>query len=104
MTARTREDELKEVPLWKANKELWPPGVREIDIEEQDCLGIDRYGNLYWAVAPMSVDTAMITAQAVCPGVSKMYLTSIGLPRDGWRMRTGLVALVCHQSECAQRE
>lgn len=41
MTARTREDELKEVPLWKANKELWPPGVREIDIEEQDCLGID---------------------------------------------------------------
>jgi hypothetical protein len=39
MTARTREDELREVPLWKANKELWPPGVREIDMEEQDCLG-----------------------------------------------------------------
>ena len=48
MTARTREDEFREVPLWKANKEKWPPGVREIAVEEQDCLGIDRYGNLYW--------------------------------------------------------
>jgi hypothetical protein len=41
MTARSREDELREVPLWKANKERWPPGVREIAMEEQDCLGID---------------------------------------------------------------
>jgi hypothetical protein len=48
MTARSREDELREVPLWKANKERWPPGVREIAMEEQDCLGIDRRGNLYW--------------------------------------------------------
>ena len=31
-------------------------------------------------IAPMSADTAMITAQTVCRGVSKMYLTSIGLP------------------------
>jgi len=31
-------------------------------------------------IAPMSADTAMITAQTVCRLVSKMYLTSIGLP------------------------
>ena len=31
-------------------------------------------------IAPMSADTAMITAQTVCRRVSKMYLTSIGLP------------------------
>jgi hypothetical protein len=55
MTARSREDELREVPLWKANKERWPPGVREIAMEEQDCLGIDRYGNLYWDGRPIEV-------------------------------------------------
>jgi hypothetical protein len=38
MTARLREDELREVPLWKTSKERWPPGVREIAMEEQDCL------------------------------------------------------------------
>ena len=55
MTARSREDELREVPLWKANKERWPPGVRETAMEEQDCLGIDRRGNLYWDGKPIEV-------------------------------------------------
>src|SRR5215510_3109021 len=60
MTARSREDELREVPLWKANKERWPPGVREIAMEEQDCLGIDRRGNLYWDGKPIEVSRRQI--------------------------------------------
>ena len=34
VTARTREEELREVPLWKANKGAWPPGVRPIGMDE----------------------------------------------------------------------
>jgi hypothetical protein len=53
--ARTREEELREVPLWTANKERWPPGVRGIGTEEMDCLGVDRRGNLYWDGKPVEV-------------------------------------------------
>jgi len=39
----TRDEELKAVPLWKADKQKWPPGVRTIGQDEMDCLGIDLY-------------------------------------------------------------
>ena len=39
---------VREVPLWKANKGAWPPGVRPIGMDEADCLGVDRRGNLCW--------------------------------------------------------
>src|SRR5262249_17296719 len=41
-------------------------------------------------IAPMSADIAMITAQTVCRLVSKMDLTSIGLPSQQ-RLRCGLM-------------
>jgi hypothetical protein len=51
-----REAEFKEVPLWRANKQAWPPGVRSIGIiDEIDCMGIDRRGNLYWDGKPLEV-------------------------------------------------
>jgi hypothetical protein len=99
MTARTREDELKEVPLWKANKELWPPGVREIDMEEQDCLGIDRYGNLYWDGRPIEVRYILLTPRQTVWAVIIAVSALIGAIGAAWRMRTGLVALVWHQSD-----
>jgi hypothetical protein len=43
-----REKELQEVPLWAANKQSWPKGVRTIGAIEMDCLAIDRSGRLYW--------------------------------------------------------
>jgi hypothetical protein len=55
MAARTREDELKELPQWRANKAAWEPGVRTVGLEELDCLGIDRHGNLYWDGKPVEV-------------------------------------------------
>jgi hypothetical protein len=61
MTARTREDELREVPLWKANKEAWPAGVREIGQDELNCLGIDLRGNLYWDGKPIEVRHFLLT-------------------------------------------
>ena len=89
MTARSREDELREVPLWKANKERWPPGVREIAMEEQDCLGIDRYGNLYWDGRPIEVRYFWLTLTrwqqvgAVIVVVSAL-LGAIGAATQGW--------------------
>src|SRR5262245_31904177 len=38
VAARTREAELREVPLWKANTAAWPPSVRRIGQDELDCL------------------------------------------------------------------
>jgi len=51
----TRDEELKAVPLWKADKQKWPPGVRTIGQDEMDCLGIDRAGDLYWDGRPIEV-------------------------------------------------
>jgi hypothetical protein len=55
---RTREDELREVPLWRANKGAWPSGVRPIGMEEIDCVGVDRLGNLYWDGKPVEVSVS----------------------------------------------
>ena len=50
----TREEEMKEVPLWTANQDRWPPGVRTISMDqEMDCLGVDRLGNLYSDGTPL---------------------------------------------------
>lgn len=110
MSARTREDELREVPLWKANKERWPPGVREIDVEEQDCLGIDRYGNLYWDGRPIEVRyfwltlTRWQTVWAVIVAVSAL-IGAIGAATQGWMAyedwacRAGWPAIGCVQGE-----
>jgi hypothetical protein len=108
MTARTREDELREVPLWKANKELWPPGVREIDMEEQDCLGIDRYGNLYWDGRPIEVRYILLTPRqtvwAVIIAVSAL-IGAIGAVTQGWvayenwACSAGLPSIGCAQRE-----
>ena len=70
MTARTREEELREVPLWKANKGAWPPGVRPIGMDEADCLGVDRRGNLYWDGKPVEVRNFALTfGQKVWAGI-----------------------------------
>jgi len=108
MTAHTREDELREVPLWKANKELWPPGVREIDMEEQDCLGIDRHGNLYWDGRPIEVRYILLTSRqtvwAVIIAVSAL-IGAIGAATQGWvayenwACSAGLPSIGCAQRE-----
>ena len=70
VTARTREEELREVPLWKANKGAWPPGVRPIGMDEADCLGVDRRGNLYWDGKPVEVRNFALTfGQKVWAGI-----------------------------------
>ena len=61
MTERTRQDELSDVPLWKANKQTWPRGVRPIGQGELDCLGIDRRGDLYWDGKPVEVRHLRLT-------------------------------------------
>ena len=110
MTARSREDEFREVPLWKADKERWPPGVREIAIEEQDCLGIDRYGNLYWDGRPIEVRYFWLTLTrwqqvgAVILVVSAL-LGAIGAATIGWvayadwACRAGWPTVGCAQRE-----
>jgi hypothetical protein len=112
MTARTREEELRDVPLWKGNKETWPAGVREIAMEEQDCLGIDRYGNLYWDGKPVEVRHSWLTLWltrwqqvAAVIVVGSVLVGGIGAAAQGWAAyedlacRAGWPAIACAQSE-----
>jgi hypothetical protein len=112
MTARTREDEFREVPLWNANKEKWPPGVREIAVEEQDCLGIDRYGNLYWdgkAVEARHLWLSLLLTRWQQVGavivVISVLIGAIGAATQGWvayedwACRAGWPTLGCAQRE-----
>jgi hypothetical protein len=113
MTARTREDELREVPLWRANKESWPAGVRTIGLDvEGDCLGIDRRGNLYWDGKPVEVRHSWLTlwltrwqqVGAVIV-VGSVLVGGIGAAAQGWAAyedlacRAGWPAIACAQSE-----
>jgi hypothetical protein len=87
VTERTREDELREVPLWKANKAAWPPGVRSVGIDEADCLGIDRSGNLYWDGKPVEVRRFALTFwQKVWGGIvaASVVVSAIGAGVQGW--------------------
>lgn len=87
MTARTREEELREVPLWKANKGAWPPGVRPIGMDEADCLGVDRRGNLYWDGKPVEVRNFALTfGQKVWAGIVAVsaVVGAVGAAAQGW--------------------
>lgn len=108
MTARTREEELREVPLWKPNEQTWPPGVRRIGSDELDCLGIDRRGNLYWDGKPVEVRHFWLTrwqkVGAVIIAISAL-IGAIGAAAQGWvayedfACRAGWPAIACAQSE-----
>jgi hypothetical protein len=112
MTLHTSEDELREVPVWRANKETWPPGVREIRVEEADCLGIDRHGNLYWDGKPVEVKhfwlslllTRWQQVGAVIVVVSAL-IGALGGATQGW---VGYEDWACRAGwptiGCAQRE
>jgi hypothetical protein len=102
--ARTREEELREVPLWRPNKDRWPPGVRTVGMDEVDCLGIDRHGNLYWDGKPVEVRRFSLTRwQAFWTGVVATFAIagSIGAFAQGWAAyhdwacRDGWPAITC---------
>ena len=72
MTARIREEELREVPVWKVNRGA-APGVRLIGMDEADCLGVDRRGNLYWDGKPVEVRNFALTfGQKVWAGIVRV--------------------------------
>jgi hypothetical protein len=108
MATRTRDDELREVPLWKANKQNWPAGVREIGMEETDCLGVDRRGNLYWDGKPVEVrhfwltrwqkvGVVIIAISALIGGIGAAALGWVAY--EEWACRAGWPSVVCAQSE-----
>ncbi len=43
-----RDDQLRMAPLREAQPSKWPPGIRQISVEELDALGVDAKGDLYW--------------------------------------------------------
>jgi hypothetical protein len=108
MAARTREDELRELPQWRANKAAWEPGVRTVGLEELDCLGIDRHGNLYWDGKPVEVRHVWLTrwqkVGAVVIAVSAI-VGAIGAATQGWvayndwACAAGLPAFACGETE-----
>jgi hypothetical protein len=104
--SRTTEDDLKEVPTWKAA--AWPAGVREIGRDELNCLGIDRHGNLYWDGKPIEVRHFWLTrwqkVGAVIIAVS-VLIGAIGAAAQGWvayedwACRAGLPSMACGQPD-----
>ena len=107
MTDRTREAEFKEVPLWRPNKQAWPPGVRSIGIiDEIDCMGVDRWGNLYWDGKALEVKqmvlvltrwqkfwAAVVAVFAVLAGIGSC--TQAVISYDEWACRNGLPTIAC---------
>src|SRR5260221_11597100 len=43
------------IPITKIDKTKWPADVREISIAEQDAIGIDKTGRLYWNGKPVEI-------------------------------------------------
>jgi hypothetical protein len=52
---REREDELRRVPLLKIDKSKWPTTIRPIGLEENNGLGVDTSGRLYWDGKPVEI-------------------------------------------------
>ena len=50
-----RAQELRDIPLRPANKSTWPEGVRTVSTDEQDALGVDAKGELYWHGKPVEI-------------------------------------------------
>ena len=58
-----REDELKAVPLHKAEQSKWPAGVRTIGFDEVDGFGIDAGGVLHWHGKPIEIKHPVILSK-----------------------------------------
>ena len=52
--ARQREKELQDVPVQQIDKSTWPKGVRTLSLDDEG-LGIDRDGRLYWNGNPVEI-------------------------------------------------
>jgi hypothetical protein len=49
-----RQRELEEIPPTPIDKTKWPEGVRSLSLDE-DALGVDAKGNLYWHGKPVEI-------------------------------------------------
>jgi hypothetical protein len=112
MLDRTREEELHEVPPWKANKAAWPRGVRPIGQDELDCLGIDRRGNIYWDGTPVVIRSFALTPRqkfwavvvalaAIAGGLGSC--TQGALMYNEWACREGFPALGCPMEQAEEQ-
>jgi hypothetical protein len=83
---------------------------REIAMEEQDCLGIDRRGNLYWDGKPIEVryfwppltrwqkvGAVIVVASALIGAIG--VATQGWVAYDDWACRAGLPSVACAQAE-----
>lgn len=112
MLDRTREEELHEVPPWKANKAAWPRGVRPIAQDELDCLGIDGRGNIYWDGTPVVIRSFVLTPRqkfwavvvalaAIAGGLGSC--TQGALMYNEWACREGFPALGCPMEQAEEQ-
>ena len=51
---RQREEELRAIPIQQIDRSTWPKTVRPISLDEEG-LGIDRDGRLYWNGKPVEI-------------------------------------------------
>lgn len=48
------EEKKREVPVRPTSPKDWPKGIRPVTLDEQG-LGVDREGNLYWQLKPVAM-------------------------------------------------
>lgn len=96
----SRDEELRAVPLWTANKQKWPSGVRTIGMDEMDCLGIDRLGGLYWDGHPIEVRRFSLTFWQRVGAVmvaGSAFVAAVATAVHAWSAACGLswIRLAC---------
>ncbi len=103
---RSREDEVREIPLFKTNQATWPKNVRSIAIDETDGLGVDASGRLYWDGKPVEIIGQRIVltfAQKIWAVIFAIagLLAAAGAFAQGWvafnewGCKIGLISVFC---------
>jgi hypothetical protein len=107
-----REQELRDIPVRPIDKSTWPPGVRSVGLDEQDALGVDAKGELYWhgkhVEIPRPLDlTRRQEAVAVIVAIATVF-AAIGAVAQGfaayndWACKVGWRSAACPAPAPAQ--
>jgi hypothetical protein len=86
--AQKRQRELEEIPPKPVDETTWPKGVRSLSLDE-DALGVDAKGELYWHGKPVEIRRPL----DLTPG-QKTYAWIIGAAAVITALAEGVQAIV----------
>jgi hypothetical protein len=105
-----REEELQAIPIQQIDRSKWPKGVRSLSLDDEG-LGIDRDGRLYWNGKPVEIIGRRLDLTRTQAGVAIAVAVFTGIAAAAtavqawtayhdWACRTGWSTfyVVCRQS------